>query len=903
MANNRVYTESVVTLNNQEATARIDELKKKAEELRASMAKLAQEKGINSKEFKAAQKELVSTTKSMNSLNESTKKYERTINNLNGATLNQLQAALKKTQQAMRNAQPDSKEFKAYANTLKDIRTRMRELEGQGRQTQNMFGGFFTKIGWVGMMTGALAAFKKVVSGMISQTQTFGDAWRREVAGWNNLWDTFVASIGSGKGFKEMVADMNEALIVGRKVYDLLDELTEMRNSLTMKEADASDELERNRQIMMDSTYTYQEREAAAQKVIEIETGLANERKAITQQELDANTILLNQRTKMSEADRDFFIRHYNDNRNLIHQAKEYGDNLGLVQKAEQAIYDLRYANPDSDPLGLGKGQRKKEIESWENKLTEARDQIKKTNQEVIEAYGVLQKYNQGNDELIGKWVASYVANEKVESEMLQNTRRAQKTLNAMRKEQADAAVKAVEQQYKDELAATVRHFTELQNKTKEAYAAGRISEQQYQDRLAEIQEESLQARLRVTEKFKKDTISMHEQLLNLAVAEKTKIDKIYKDLLASVESAVKASLDEIDKAIEASVTEEIEEFNRKWKEMWEEAQSIRAELDPASALESQMRDEMDRLQELYDNNLLTEEEFQQKKAEIIRRYSEQNTAVTLETYEKSLQKMQTLISGASSFVDSLQEAATAKSEARMKKELAAAGDNAEERERIEAKYEEEKLAIQKKYADVDMAVKIAETTAAGALAAVQGYAKLGPIAGAIFAGIIAATTAAKIATIVAQRNQIKNASVSGSGSSTTVGERVLTEGYYEGGFTKKASNDYTPVGDVHANEWVAPAAMIRAHPVLFSSLERMRQTGNYHSGVSGYADGGLTGSTGAPIVQMNGPDLSKVVAENNELYRRLLEQLPLKAYVVLSEVNAAGEVEASIKSIVGKKA
>lgn len=56
MAQNRVYTESVVTLNNAEANARLEETRAKAAQVRQEMARLAQEKGINSKEFKTAQK-------------------------------------------------------------------------------------------------------------------------------------------------------------------------------------------------------------------------------------------------------------------------------------------------------------------------------------------------------------------------------------------------------------------------------------------------------------------------------------------------------------------------------------------------------------------------------------------------------------------------------------------------------------------------------------------------------------------------------------------------------------------------------------------------------------------------------------------------------------------------------
>jgi len=196
------------------------------------------------------------------------------------------------------------------------------------------------------------------------------------------------------------------------------------------------------------------------------------------------------------------------------------------------------------------------------------------------------------------------------------------------------------------------------------------------------------------------------------------------------------------------------------------------------------------------------------------------------------------------------------------------------------------------------MAINIAKTVANGAVAAVKAVADLGPIAGGIMAAIIAATTVAEVAAIVAQRNAIKNASVASSGSSTTkVGQRTVAE-FSEGGYTERSANDYQEVGVVHANEWVAPAAMVRANPVMFASLEQMRQSGQYRSGVAGFADGGQAGSdTPASVGTVDNELLQRVY----DIMAKLEASLPLKAYTVLSDLNAKQELDDTIKSVVGK--
>ena len=160
------------------------------------------------------------------------------------------------------------------------------------------------------------------------------------------------------------------------------------------------------------------------------------------------------------------------------------------------------------------------------------------------------------------------------------------------------------------------------------------------------------------------------------------------------------------------------------------------------------------------------------------------------------------------------------------------------------------------------MVINIAKTIGAGALAIMQAFAQLGPVAGAVAAAMIGVTTAAEVATIIAQRNAIKNASAGGGSGSASLntGTRTIT-GYSEGGNTPWSASDDTPVGVVHANEWVAPAWMKRREPLLFASLERYRKAGSHgRSGSmsSGFAAGGNTGSGALAISQ--GGDLHSAV-------------------------------------------
>lgn len=883
MANNRVYTESVVTLNNQEANARIDELKKKALELRDAMAKIAQEKGINSKEFKAAQKELMATEKSIKSCTSDMEKFQKTVNNLNGSNLNELQAAARKLYNQMRKLKPGTDEFVAASKKLKEIRARMKEIEGAAGQTQKMFGGFFKKIGWAGLLTGALASFKKFVSDMIAETQLIGDKWRVETAGWKSAYSSFIADLSSGKGWNEMVQRMKDAYANGKKVAAMLDEIFERNNSALLQESELNLEAEKQKKIYMDATKSAKERIAAAEEYDRIQKQIAENRKVVAQEELDAYKLQLQTRTELSDQELDLFIRDYNNNKDLIDQAKEYADK---VQEYETKISNSRKAQMfDRDAYSIQ--THASIIQSYQDEL----DEFKRTADESVVYWSeIVKKYNLGNDEMVKNYVQARQKVVDADTNYERATQRSNRQAATIRKQLSEDAQKAVNDAYKKDIDASNARYQELQNQAKQAYLDGESSYEQYQQRLEDLNRQSLEERTAIAEKHKQSTIEFQTQILDLAVKDKQKLEKLMDDLQKDAQKAMDDAMAELDKEVEAFMAEldkENEEQLQKWQELCERAEEIRRENSPIYAIKEEMAEELSALEELHKNGLLSEKDYQDARVKIIAKYASKAGDIYGEYLDK-----------ASDLANALQEADSARLDAQMQAELTAAGDNAEKRQQIEEEYEKKQLDLKKKYADVDMAINIAKTVANGAVAAVKAVADLGPVAGGIMAAIIAATTVAEVAAIVAQRNAIKNASVASSGSANTqVGKRTVAE-FSEGGYTERSANDYQEVGVVHANEWVAPAAMVRANPVMFASLEQMRQSGQYRSGVAGFADGGQAG-TNAP---------ASVGTVDNELLQRVYDimakleaSLPLKAYTVLSDINAKQELENTVKSVVGK--
>nr|DAL53792.1 MAG TPA_asm: tail tape measure protein [Caudoviricetes sp.] len=180
---------------------------------------------------------------------------------------------------------------------------------------------------------------------------------------------------------------------------------------------------------------------------------------------------------------------------------------------------------------------------------------------------------------------------------------------------------------------------------------------------------------------------------------------------------------------------------------------------------------EMAELKNKHEQGYLSEEEYEKAKWQMKLKYATDFG-----------QKITQLTANASAAVSALMAAETAKLDAEYDVRIAAAEGNKEETERLENEKAQKKLDIEKKYADVQFAIKASDIIANTAVAIMTGYAQLGPIAGSIAAAFLGITGAAQLIAANAEREKVKNMTLAGASSSS--GSRgVIVAGKEEGGY------------------------------------------------------------------------------------------------------------------------
>ena len=252
--------------------------------------------------------------------------------------------------------------------------------------------------------------------------------------------------------------------------------------------------------------------------------------------------------------------------------------------------------------------------------------------------------------------------------------------------------------------------------------------------------------------------------------------------------------------------------------------------------------------------------------------------AISNANFEGMLQSIQGIVNsvlgGLSNSFNTFKRIEIDNVEAKYDAEIEAAQGNAEEIERLEQEKAQKKLDIEKKYADVQFAVKASQIIANTAMAIMMALAQLGPIAGPIAAGVMAATGAVQLAAANAEREKVKNLTLSGSNSgSSGIGARVAT-GRQSGGKidVRRAQDgklfpdaDYDPdargfidrptviVGEGpsgQSKEWVASNAAVSNPTVapILDILDKSQQAGTIRTldlnqairaRMAGYSSGG----------------------------------------------------------------
>lgn len=185
------------------------------------------------------------------------------------------------------------------------------------------------------------------------------------------------------------------------------------------------------------------------------------------------------------------------------------------------------------------------------------------------------------------------------------------------------------------------------------------------------------------------------------------------------------------------------------------EAEKLRALADMGFAGQlAAFAQEMISLRDQHRKGLLEEQEYQKKKADLRKRFTEFSVKAVAEI--------------AASAAGYMQEQEMIAVDQKYASEIAAAQGNQEKLREIEEKKEAEKLAIQKKYADINFIIKASEIIANTAVAVMRAMAELGPIAGPIAAVAMSAAGTLQLAVANQERMKVKNAQPGGGGSSSS---------------------------------------------------------------------------------------------------------------------------------------
>ena len=266
-----------------------------------------------------------------------------------------------------------------------------------------------------------------------------------------------------------------------------------------------------------------------------------------------------------------------------------------------------------------------------------------------------------------------------------------------------------------------------------------------------------------------------------------------------------------------------------------------------------------------------------------------------------------------------------------------------EEKGRLDYEQRVKELEVQKKYADVNFAMQVAQilaTTAQGIITAWSTSMTLGPIAGPIAAAAMSAllglTSAAQIGKANSERERVKAMTIEKpGGSSSSTGKRVLTGkaggGYmdvvreqdgrefrasYEPGRRGMVRKPTVIVGE-EGEEWVASGDAMKNPTVrpLLRLLDRAQTEGVIRTidmnrlmrqRLAGFSSGGFIGRAATPPPESSPAKASEDSSPSPDIKQlnQLLGELKrtgLKAYVVLSDLQRMQELDSKSKSIGGK--
>lgn len=266
---------------------------------------------------------------------------------------------------------------------------------------------------------------------------------------------------------------------------------------------------------------------------------------------------------------------------------------------------------------------------------------------------------------------------------------------------------------------------------------------------------------------------------------------------------------------------------------------------------------ELEKLNEKYTAELKMYEGNEKKKAEIQKKWNKAKARIEAKQAQTVAESVVQIATQASELVNKLQESEMLAVDNKYAAQIARARKAGEDTTALEAKVEEEKKAIKKKYADIDFAITSAKIISSTALAIMKTLEEFPNPVGFALAALMGLTGAAELAIA----NQ----------------QRQATQQLWTGGYTSPGGK-YEPRGIVHAGEFVANQESVGHSPMrkVFNLVDHAQRTNrvaritesdiiNSLSTRSGYANGGYVPTNGNSSNISSNIDMSAVVAAMNQ--------------------------------------
>lgn len=394
--------------------------------------------------------------------------------------------------------------------------------------------------------------------------------------------------------------------------------------------------------------------------------------------------------------------------------------NTTTTQPDPDDIASKRFSENRQADIDAANQDYQQDVNNWEMALAQ-----KKVSQE---------KYDLAMQALKTQHTANILAIETSYSEQSQNIGIADGAKKKALQDKQQANLRAAEQAHFDQQVAVEQAYQDALAKVMEqGEAQQELTLEQQRDQKLEVLRGYYQAALNMAKQNGEDT---------------TQLEKAYKDVQIQIEK----------------------EYITKQKELLDEQDEKKKQARQALGFDQQSEydRQLQQLKSALDNQYITQEEYEQK-VQGLKRGS----------FMKQVQLYTNLFSNA---VTSLQNAEMANVDAKYDAEIKAAEGNTALQEKLEKKKANEKLKIQKKYADVNFAMQVAQIISNTAVSIMKAYSEMGPIAGSVAAALMGVTGAAQLAVANAERQKVKRMTLNGSASGTSSAGSRVASGRESGG-------------------------------------------------------------------------------------------------------------------------